>query len=165
MGGENGISGEPALRLAVFAGVLLVTAAAEALLPRRRPAAGKSLRWVNNLALVGLNTVVARLLLPLGAVGLAVVAERRGWGLFNNVAVPGWLAVVLSVVLLDLIIYLQHVLFHAVPALWRLHRVHHADPDFDVSTGLRFHTLEIILSLGVKLSAVTLLGPPALAVL
>src|SRR5262245_1501686 len=137
MGGENGISGEPALRLAVFAGVLLVTAAAEALLPRRRPAAGKSLRWVNNLALVGLNTVVARLLLPLGAVGLAVVAERRGWGLFNNVAVPGWLAVVLSVVLLDLSIYLQHVRFHACPALSRRHRVPPRGPGAGCTAGPR----------------------------
>jgi sterol desaturase/sphingolipid hydroxylase (fatty acid hydroxylase superfamily) len=96
---------------------------------------------------------------------MALLAEERGWGLFANVAVPGWLAVVLSVVLLDLVIYLQHVLFHAVPLLWRLHMVHHADLDFDVTTGVRFHTIEILLSLGIKMGAVVLLGTPALAVL
>jgi sterol desaturase/sphingolipid hydroxylase (fatty acid hydroxylase superfamily) len=98
-------------------------------------------------------------------VGVALGAEEHGWGLFNNVAVPAWLAVVLAVVALDLIIYLQHVMFHAVPLLWRLHMVHHADLDFDVSTGLRFHTIEILLSMGIKAAAVVLLGAPALGVL
>jgi len=100
-----------------------------------------------------------------GAVGMAILAEARGWGVFNNLSVPLWLAVVLSVVALDFAIYLQHVLFHAVPILWRLHMVHHADLDFDVTTGLRFHTVEILLSMGIKLGVVVLLGSPALAVL
>jgi sterol desaturase/sphingolipid hydroxylase (fatty acid hydroxylase superfamily) len=109
--------------------------------------------------------VVARMILPIGAVGMAVLAESNGWGLFNNVQLPGWLAGILAFILLDFAIYLQHVLFHAVPALWRLHMVHHADLDIDVTTGLRFHTIEIVLSLGIKLAVVSLLGAPALAVL
>ncbi len=156
---------ESAIRLAFFAVVLVLMALLEVLAPRRRPLVGKRVRWVNNLGLISLNALGVRLLFPLGAVGMALVAQERGWGLFNNFSLPGWLAVVLAVVALDLVIYLQHVLFHAVPILWRLHMVHHADLDFDVTTGLRFHTLEILLSLGVKLGAVVLLGAPALAVL
>ena len=159
------INHEPAVRLGFFAGVLALMAAWEALAPRRPHTAARPARWLSNLGLVALDTIVVRLLVPLGAVGMALLAEERGWGLFANVAVPGWLAVVLSVVLLDLVIYLQHVLFHAVPLLWRLHMVHHADLDFDVTTGVRFHTLEILLSLGIKMGAVVLLGTPALAVL
>lgn len=156
---------EPAVRLACFAGVLIVMAVAEALMPRRRLTAHKPQRWVSNLSLVGLNTLAARLLFPVGAVGMAVAAEANGWGLLNNIQIPSWLAVLVAFVLLDLAIYLQHVLFHAVPLLWRLHMVHHADLDIDVSTGLRFHTIEIVLSLGIKLAVVSLLGAPALAVL
>jgi sterol desaturase/sphingolipid hydroxylase (fatty acid hydroxylase superfamily) len=140
-------------------------AAWEVLAPRRRLTTAKPVRWASNLGLVVLDTVAARLLLPLGAVGVALLAEERGWGLFNNLPLPAWLAVALSVVALDFVIYLQHVLFHAVPLLWRLHLVHHADLDFDVTTGVRFHTLEILLSLGIKAAAVILLGAPALAVL
>src|SRR5215831_5748114 len=113
------INHEPAVRLGFFAGVLALMAAWEALAPRRPHTAARPARWLSNLGLVALDTVVVRLLVPLGAVGMALLAEERGWGLFANVAVPGWLAVVLSVVLLDLVIYLQHVLFHAVPLLWR----------------------------------------------
>jgi sterol desaturase/sphingolipid hydroxylase (fatty acid hydroxylase superfamily) len=133
--------------------------------PRRSLAVGRGLRWASNLALAAINTVVVRSVVALGAVGIALVAADRGWGLFNNVALPGWLAAILAFVLLDLAIYLQHVMFHAVPVLWRLHRVHHADLDVDVTTGLRFHTLEILLSLGIKAAAILLLGPPAVAVL
>jgi sterol desaturase/sphingolipid hydroxylase (fatty acid hydroxylase superfamily) len=99
------------------------------------------------------------------AVGLAVMAEERGWGLFNNIDIPVWAAVVVSMLLLDLAIYLQHVMFHAVPGLWRLHRMHHADLDFDATTGLRFHPIEILISMGIKLAVVAALGPPAVAVL
>ena len=155
---------ECAVRLSFFLGVLAVLAVAEFLAPRRRLSVRKSSRWVNNLALVFLNTIAARLLLPVSAVALAVVAEERGWGLCNNFAVPAWLSILLSVVALDLVIYLQHVLFHAVPALWRIHLVHHADLDFDASTGLRFHTLEILLSMAIKLAAVVVLGAPMVAV-
>jgi sterol desaturase/sphingolipid hydroxylase (fatty acid hydroxylase superfamily) len=152
-------------RLGFFGGVLALMAVWELRAPRRRLTTAKPVRWLSNLGLVALDTVVVRFLVPLGAVGTALVAKERGWGLFNNVTLPGWLAVVLAVVALDFVIYLQHVLFHAVPILWRLHLVHHADLDFDVSTGVRFHTLEILLSLGIKMGAGVLLGAPALAVL
>jgi sterol desaturase/sphingolipid hydroxylase (fatty acid hydroxylase superfamily) len=125
----------------------------------------RAVRWWSNLGLVALNNLAVHFLVPLGAVSAAVLAEQRGWGVFNNLELPAWLSVVLSVVVLDLIIYLQHVMFHAVPLLWRLHMVHHADLDFDATTGVRFHTLEILLSLVIKLAAVVLLGAPALGVL
>lgn len=133
--------------------------------PRRALGVGRGMRWASNLALAAINTVVVRSVAALGAVGIALVAADRGWGMLNNVALPAWVAAILAFVLLDLAIYLQHVLFHAVPVLWRLHRVHHADLDVDVTTGLRFHTLEIVLSLGIKAAAIVLLGPPAVAVL
>ncbi len=112
-----------------------------------------------------MNTLVLRLLIPTAAVGLALAGEANGWGLFNLVAVPTWVAVVSSVVLLDFAIYLQHVMVHAVPAFWRLHRMHHADLDFDVTTGARFHPIEILLSMVIKMAVVAALGPPAVAVL
>lgn len=152
------------VRLACFAGVFLAMALLEWLVPRRQPTLPKTVRWLSNLGLVTLNTLVVRVLLPLGTASMALVAHERGWGLFNNISLPEWLAIALSVVILDLVIYVQHVLFHAVPVLWRLHMVHHADLDFDVTTGLRFHTIEILLSLGLKLAAVIVLGVPALAV-
>jgi sterol desaturase/sphingolipid hydroxylase (fatty acid hydroxylase superfamily) len=159
------LSHEPAVRLACFAGVLLLMLAWEALAPRRRLTVRRPLRWSGNLGLVLVDTLVVRLLIPVGAAGMALLAAERGWGVLNNIAVPTWLAVALAFVALDLVIYLQHVMFHAVPALWRLHMVHHADLDFDTTTGVRFHPVEILLSLGIKLGAVVLLGAPALAVL
>lgn len=156
---------EPAIRLGCFAGVLALMALWEVLAPRRRLTTGRPLRWGSNLGLVALDAIAVRFALPLAALGAAMVARQRGWGLFNNVALPDWLAVVLSVAALDFAVYLQHVLFHAVPVLWRLHMVHHADLDFDVTTGVRFHVLEILLSMGVKMAAVLLFGAPALAVL
>ena len=156
---------EPLIRFAFFAGILVLMALAELLMPRRRLTVKKPLRWASNLGLVGLNSVAARILFPVGAVGMALMSEDNSWGLFNNMAAPHWLAVPLAVALLDLAIYLQHVMFHAVPILWRLHMVHHADLDFDVTTGLRFHTIEILLSMLIKLAVVVLLGVPALAVL
>jgi sterol desaturase/sphingolipid hydroxylase (fatty acid hydroxylase superfamily) len=156
---------EAVVRLGFFAGVLLLMALWEALAPRRRLTVERRWRWASNLGLVVLNTLAVRFLVPLGAVGTALLARERGWGLFNTVSVPEWLAVVLSVIALDFAIYLQHVMFHAVPQLWRLHMVHHADLDFDVSTGVRFHTIEILLSMGIKMGAVVLLGAPALGVL
>jgi sterol desaturase/sphingolipid hydroxylase (fatty acid hydroxylase superfamily) len=120
---------------------------------------------VSNLGLTVVNTIAVRLALALGAVSVAIIAEDRGWGLFNNLDLPAWLSITLAVLALDLAIYLQHVLFHAVPALWRLHMVHHADLDIDVTTGVRFHTIEILLSMGIKIGAIVLLGAPALAVL
>jgi sterol desaturase/sphingolipid hydroxylase (fatty acid hydroxylase superfamily) len=156
---------EPAVRFGSFAAVFVLMALAEIVFPRRHLSTAKSPRWLSNLGLVFVNTLAVRFLLPLGAVAMAFLAEARGWGVFNNLSLPPWLAVVLSVVALDLAIYLQHVLFHAVPVLWRLHMVHHADLDFDVTTGLRFHTVEILLSMGIKLAVVVLLGSPPVAVL
>jgi sterol desaturase/sphingolipid hydroxylase (fatty acid hydroxylase superfamily) len=156
---------EPLIRLGAFFGVFAVMAAWEWLAPRRALTVSKPVRWASNLGLVALNTVLLRLVFPTAAVGAALLAEERGWGVLQVVDVPHWLAVALAVVALDLAIYLQHVLFHAVPALWRLHRVHHADLDFDLTTGARFHPIEIGLSMLIKLAVVVLLGAPALAVL
>lgn len=156
---------EPIVRLTAFLAVFAVMAAWEALAPRRLRLHTRMARWPRNLAIVGLNTVVVRVVFPTAAVGFALLAAERGWGLFNVVAVPHGLAVVLAVVALDFAIYLQHVMFHAVPMLWRLHRVHHADPDFDLTTGARFHPIEIVLSMLIKFAAIAVLGPPALAVL
>jgi sterol desaturase/sphingolipid hydroxylase (fatty acid hydroxylase superfamily) len=156
---------EPAIRLALFAGVFVVMSAWELMGPRRRQTIGRGWRWPSNLGVVAVNTLLVRILFPTTAVGLALLAEARGFGLFNVVALPPWVAVLTSVVILDLAIYLQHVLFHAVPTLWRLHRMHHADLEFDVSTGLRFHPVEILLSMLIKFAVVAALGAPALAVL
>jgi sterol desaturase/sphingolipid hydroxylase (fatty acid hydroxylase superfamily) len=156
---------EPMLRIGVFLAVLLAMAVWEVAAPRRRQEIPRVIRWTNNLALVVVDTLILRLSFPILAVGLALIAEERGWGLFNVLEVPLWLAVLLSILLLDLAIYLQHVLFHAVPALWRLHRMHHADLEFDVTTGLRFHPVEILLSMAIKLAVVAALGAPAVAVL
>jgi sterol desaturase/sphingolipid hydroxylase (fatty acid hydroxylase superfamily) len=156
---------EPAIRVACFVGVLATMAVWEMLAPRRGLTIKRPWRWASNLGLVFLNSLLLRLVAPLGAVGVALAAERLEWGLFNAIAVPRWIAVVSSVVLLDFAIYLQHVMFHAVPLFWRLHMVHHADLDIDVTTGVRFHTIEILLSLGIKSAVILLLGPPAVAVL
>lgn len=159
------LANEPLIRMGFFLGVLLVMATWEFAAPRRRRGIPRLLRWSNNLGVVALDTLLVRLLFPVVAVGLALLAEDRGWGLFNLLQVPGWLAFILSLLALDLAIYLQHVMFHAVPGLWRLHRMHHADLEFDVTTGLRFHPVEILLSMGIKLAVVMALGPPAAAVL
>ncbi len=156
---------EPTIRLVAFLGVLAAMALWEVAAPRRRRDIPRVIRWTNNLALVVIDTAILRLTFPILAVGLAVLAEERGWGLFNNLDISVWLAVLVSMVLLDLAIYLQHVMFHAVPALWRLHRMHHADLDFDATTGLRFHPVEILISMAIKLAIVAALGPPAIAVL
>ena len=156
---------EPYIRLGAFGGVFAVMALWELIGPRRTMTIGRGWRWPNNLGVVVANTLLVRLIFPTTAVGLALLAETRGWGLFNLMAFPAWVGVVSSVVILDLAIYLQHVLFHAVPSLWRLHRMHHADLEFDVSTGLRFHPIEILLSMIIKFTVVAALGAPALAVL
>jgi sterol desaturase/sphingolipid hydroxylase (fatty acid hydroxylase superfamily) len=159
------LDNEPLIRLGCFVAVLAAMAAWELLAPRRRQAIPRLLRWPNNLGVVALDTLLLRLVFPTAAVGLAAIAEARGWGLFNVLAVPWWIGVPAGVILLDLAIYLQHVMAHAVPAFWRLHRMHHADLEFDATTGLRFHPVEILLSMGIKLAVVAALGPPAVAVL
>src|SRR5580693_10166912 len=149
---------EAAVRLGVFIAVFSAMALWEAAAPRRARLYSRFSRWPSNLAIVALNTAFVRVLLPATAVSLALAGERRGWGLLNNLPVSAWIAVVASVVLLDVAIYLQHVMFHAVPALWRVHRMHHADLDFDVTTGARFHPIETILSMLIKLGVVAALG-------
>lgn len=156
---------EPLIRLSFFLGILVAMAIWEVAAPRRRREIPRFLRWTNNLGVVVVDTLLVRLTFPIVAVGLALYANVHGWGLFNVLHTPVWLAFVVSVVVLDLAIYLQHVMFHAVPALWRFHRMHHADLEFDVTTGLRFHPIEVLLSMGLKLVVVAALGPPAAAVL
>lgn len=159
------LSNEIDLRLGFFFGTFAIMAVWELLAPRRRLLIPKLVRWSNNLALTFLNSFLLRLLFPAAAVGMAAIAAEKGWGIFNSYDVAYWLAVLVCVVTLDFIIYLQHVMVHAIPALWRLHRVHHADLDFDVTTGARFHPIEIILSMGIKFAAIMVLGPPLLAVI
>ncbi len=156
---------EPQVQLFFLFSILATMAAWEVAAPRRRQEIPRLLRWSNNIAVVVVDTILVRLTFPIVAVGMALLADERGWGLLNIFTVPGWLAFVVSLLLLDLAIYLQHVMFHAVPAFWRLHRMHHADLEFDVTTGLRFHPIEILLSMALKLAIVVALGPPAVAVL
>lgn len=159
------MSHEPLVRLGFFFGVFLVMAVWEIAAPCRRLRTEKGRRWVANLGILFLGALVTRALFPAAAVGMALLAAERGWGLLNNFEPAPAVSIVVSMLVLDLVIYLQHVMFHAVPALWRLHLVHHADVDFDVTTGLRFHPVEIVLSMLIKLAAVAALGPPAVAVL
>ena len=156
---------ELALRLFSALLVFCAMAAWEAAAPFRQAEFGRKTRWPNNLGIIVLDAVILRLILPIGLVGAAAVVEAHGWGLLNLVSAPPWLAFLVALILLDVAIYLQHVAFHAVPALWRLHRMHHADPHFDVTTGLRFHPLEILLSTLYKLAVIAALGAPAAAVL
>lgn len=156
---------EPALRLAAFVGVFVVVALWEVLAPRRSLRLARARRWPHNLGLIVLNAAIVRVAAPGAAVAVALAGEANNWGLLGATALPSWAEVLLAVVLLDLAIYFQHVLFHAVPVLWRLHRVHHADVDFDVTTGLRFHPVEILLSLAIKCAVIAALGAPAIAVL
>jgi sterol desaturase/sphingolipid hydroxylase (fatty acid hydroxylase superfamily) len=158
------MNNEATIRLLIFFAVLVTIALWELIAPRRQQLVGRKQRWPANLSLVAVNTLAARLLVPLLPVGMAVLAEERGIGLLQTVTFPFWLKITVSLLLLDLIIYFQHRLFHSRPLLWRLHRVHHSDMEIDVTTGNRFHPLEIVISILIKLAAVALLGAPALAV-
>ena len=159
------INNEAIIRLGFFFGTFACIAVWEIIAPRRALTVSKGIRWANNLALVFFNSFLLRLLLPTITIGTTVLAAQHGWGLFNFVEVNFYLAVFISVVVLDMIIYFQHVMFHAVPLFWRLHRVHHTDLDYDVTTGLRFHPIEIFLSIFIKLMIIVLLGPPVVAVI
>ncbi|HSO07152.1 MAG TPA: sterol desaturase family protein [Pelomicrobium sp.] len=159
------IRNEALVRLAAFAGVFAAMALAETLWSRRARQLARPKRWLPNLALVAVDAAVVRLLFPAAAVGFAALAAREGWGLLNAWTLPPWAAFALGFLALDLAVYLQHVMFHAVPALWRLHRVHHADVDFDVTTGLRFHPLEIVLSMLIKFATIAVTGAPVAAVI
>ena len=156
---------EKPLRLGFFLGIFAIMALWEVLAPCRTLRVSKAIRWSNNLGLVVLNTILLRLLFPAAAVGIAALASKQGWGLLNYQPLSFWVSVAISVIALDLVVYLQHVMVHAIPMLWRLHRVHHADPDFDVTTGARFHPAEIILSMLIKFAAIMVIGPPVVAVI
>ena len=159
------MNNEVVIRLVFFVSIFALIGIWERLSPRRSLTTSKKVRWIGNLAITFLNPLLVRLVFPVLAVNMAITAQESGWGLFNNYNLPYWPTVIVAVLILDLVIYLQHVMFHAIPILWRLHMVHHADLDYDVTTGLRFHPIEIILSMVIKLSAVVILGPPVTAVL
>jgi sterol desaturase/sphingolipid hydroxylase (fatty acid hydroxylase superfamily) len=156
---------EPLFRLTIFASTLAAMALWELAAPRRTSRMSRWQRWPTNLALSALGTLLVRLALPLVAAATAVEAERRSFGLFNWAGTPAVLAIPLSMIMLDALVYAQHVIFHRLGFLWRLHRVHHADPDFDVTTGVRFHPIEILISMCIKILAVALLGVPVVAVI
>jgi len=156
---------EVLIRLISFFSIFVIVALCELASPKRRLTVSKSGRWINNLGVILLDTLMVRLLMPATAVSVAMSAQRDGWGLINSFQIPTLPAVVIGLLALDCIIYLQHLMFHAVPLLWRLHMVHHADLDIDVSTGLRFHPVEILISMGIKIAAVAALGPPVIVVI
>ena len=158
------LTSEATIRLGAFAGMLALMAIWESVAPRRPLRAGRR-RWSANLALALLNTLILRFAVPLGTYGAAELAFDRGWGLFNHLDWPGWLEFAAAILLLDLVVYLQHRLFHVIPLLWRFHKVHHADNDIDVTTGLRFHSASMVISMGVKMTATVFLGASPLAVL
>ena len=161
----NLLAHEPLVRASAFFAVLAIMAAWEVIAPRRALSISKGTRWANNLGLVFLNTLILRILFPTAAIGVAIAASKHGWGALHQLHLPEGVQILTGFVALDLAIYLQHVMFHAVPVLWRLHRMHHADLDFDVTTGARFHPIEIVLSMVVKFAAILALGPPPIAVL
>ena len=162
---ETLLSNEVSIRLGFFFGVFAVMAAWELAAPRRQLTQSKAVRWYANVGIVVLNTVLARIVFPLAPVAVAIIAAERGWGVFNIIDVAPGLAIAAAVVILDFAIYLQHVMVHAVPVLWRLHRMHHADLDFDVTTGARFHPVEILLSIAIKMAVIVLIGAAPVAVL
>ena len=156
---------EGAIRLLFFLGIFSAVGIAETIYPRRSLTTSKSGRWFANVGIIFLNTVFIRLLFSAGAVGVALFVSEHNWGIFHSFTIPYWLAVILTVIIMDFVIYLQHVMFHAVPTLWRLHMMHHADMDIDVTTGTRFHPIEMMLSMLIKASAIIVLGAPALGVI
>jgi sterol desaturase/sphingolipid hydroxylase (fatty acid hydroxylase superfamily) len=158
------IGNELAIRLGFFFGVFTIMACWELIMPYRILTASKPHRWVYNFAMVAIDSVILRLVFPAAAVGTALTAAEHEWGLFNIIDVPASLVIIATVIILDIIIYFQHVMFHAIPTLWRLHMVHHTDLDIDVTTGNRFHPGEIIISMLIKMTAIVLIGAPVVAV-
>ncbi len=163
--GDIILDNQPIIRLGTFFAVLIGVAVWEAVAPRRGRKLTRLARWPHNIGIVVVNTLLVRVLFPGAAVGMAFYVESRGWGLLNGSTVSHWILVPICVVILDFAIYLQHVMFHAVPLLWRIHRMHHADLDFDVTTGARFHPVEIILSMLIKFAVIIALAPPPVALL
>jgi sterol desaturase/sphingolipid hydroxylase (fatty acid hydroxylase superfamily) len=156
---------EGLIRLAVFGAVFGGVAAWEVGRPRRKARVSRRRRWPHNLGLLLVDVIVLRALAPGAAIAVAWMAQERGWGFLNLLSMPQWSSFLIAVLLLDLVIYFQHVMFHAVPTLWRLHRVHHADLEFDVTTGTRFHPIEILISTAIKCAAVSAIGASPMAVL
>lgn len=160
----NGQISETTIRLSVFASVFIIMAVAESLWPRKIRTQPRFTRWFTNIGIVVLDSLAVRIIFPVVAVGVAQYAHSRGWGLLNLITLPFWLKVLISAVLMDMAIYWQHVVSHKLPILWRVHQMHHADRDIDVSTGTRFHPIEIVLSMLYKFAVILLLGPAALGV-
>jgi len=156
---------EPTIRFSIFLGVFATMAIWEVLAPRRVRTHGRLSRWPSNIVLVGLNIVILKIIFPVAAIQFAASVHGDGLGLMGLIGLPGWIEFLVAIVILDLAIYLQHMLFHSAPLLWRLHRMHHQDLDFDVTTGTRFHPVEILLSMGIKFMVIAALGPSAAAVL
>ena len=161
---EFDFASEATVRLSVFAGVFIIMAIAEAMWPRKKRTQPRFSRWFTNMGMVVLDSIAVRVIFPIVAVGVAQYATSKGWGLLNLIALPFWLKVVVSVILLDMAIYWQHVASHKIPMLWQVHRVHHVDRDIDVSTGNRFHPIEIVLSMLYKFVIIFILGPAAFGV-
>jgi len=153
------------LRLGVFLGILCLCLSAQALWPRRKDIGVKPERWITNFALTVINSVAMRIIEPVSAILASSYAADKGWGLFHHIDLPVWAEICLAVIILDMAIYAQHVATHKIPVLWRLHKVHHSDTGFDTTTALRFHPVEIILSMAYKVGLVFLLGPAIIAVL
>lgn len=155
---------EAIIRLSAFAGIFLIMALLEIAMPRKTRVAAKGMRWFTNISLVIINTFALRLIMPILAVGMAHYADARGWGLLAIADLPIWIEIIIAFLLLDMFIYAQHVAFHKVPIFWRVHKVHHADRDLDVTSGARFHPVEAVLSMAYKLLCIALIGPAAFAV-
>jgi sterol desaturase/sphingolipid hydroxylase (fatty acid hydroxylase superfamily) len=156
---------EAVIRLGFFFGIFILVAIGELLSPRRTLAMSKKVRWFSNLGVVAIDTLAVRLLFPVIGIHVAFTAQQKGFGLLNVVDLPGWMSFIIGILVLDMVVYLQHLMFHAVPLIWRLHMMHHADLDYDVTTGLRFHPVEIIISMFIKMTTIAALGPSVLTVI
>jgi len=159
------IKNESIVRASIFFGVLIIMGIWEVAAPRRKPTLSKAYRWVNNLGLTFFNGFFMKVIFPIASTGIAITTYQNGWGVLRYFEVPSVLSVIFFIVVMDMVIYFQHIMMHAVPLFWRLHRVHHADLNYDTTTGARFHTIEIILSMFIKFVAIVLLGPSVLAVI
>jgi len=159
------LENENIFRMSIFFGLLIIMGVWELLAPRKVPKISKSYRWLNNLGLVFFNGFILKVIFPVASTGMAIIASNNNWGILHYYEIPTLISLIIFIVIMDLIIYFQHVMVHAVPLFWQLHKVHHIDLDYDTSTGARFHTLEILLSFMIKLIAIILLGPSVIAVI